>query len=102
MPKIRRRPAATDRRFRKPLNSSDFGPPERWQHSGRLLEQTEKPGHFAARATEEHVVDVLVLRGVLDVQQSAAAFKFEWPIFSGSSPSTWSSSASASVGRLRR
>jgi len=75
--KSRRRPVATDRRFRKQAKLADHGPPERWQHSGRLLHATEKYGVLAARATEEHVIDILVLRGVLDSGQSAAAFKFK-------------------------
>lgn len=76
-PRFRRRPVATDRRFRKNRDISDYGPAERWQHSGRVLEPTERPGAFAARATEEHVVDILVMRGVLDGVQRAAALKFK-------------------------
>ena len=75
--KPRRRPVATDRRFRKPPQNADYGPPERWQHSGRLLEATEKNGVLAARATEEHILDILVLRGALSKNQSAAAFKLK-------------------------
>ncbi len=75
--KRRRRPVATDRRFRKKAHLGDYGPTERWQHSGRTLEHTDQPGILAARATEEHLVDVLVLRGVLSKSQSEAAFKLK-------------------------
>lgn len=74
--KARRRPVATDKRFRK-KNSADYGPPERWQHSGRVLEMTERAGILAARVTEEHVIDVMVLRGLLDRTQSEAAFRLK-------------------------
>ena len=78
MPKRRRRsPVATDKRFRKNPSQTDYGPAERWQHSGRLLELTEQAGVLAARVTEEHIVDVLVLRNVLSKSQSTAAFKLK-------------------------
>jgi hypothetical protein len=73
----RRRPVATDKRFRKQAASADHGPPERWQHSGRVLQLTEKAGILAARATEEHVIDVMVMKGVLDQSQSDAAFRLK-------------------------
>ncbi len=75
--KSRRRPVSTDRRFRKQPNAADHGPPERWQHSGRLLEITERRGVLAARVTEEHVIDILLLRGVLSKTQGTAAIKFK-------------------------
>lgn len=81
MAKSRRRPVSTDKRFKKAAHKnksdSDFGPPERWQHSGRTMELTERAGILAARATEEHVVDVLKLKGLLDQSQSEAAFKLK-------------------------
>jgi hypothetical protein len=76
-PKSRRRPVSTDRRFRKQSQNADHGPPERWQHSGRLLQVTEKNGVLAARTMEEHIIDMLVLRGTLNENQSVAAFKFK-------------------------
>lgn len=75
--KARRRPVATDKRFRKNNNGSDYGTPERWQHSGRVLQVTERAGILAARATEEHVIDVMVMRGFLDKDQSDAAFRLK-------------------------
>ena len=75
--KRRRRPVATDKRFRKTPPDTDYGPPERWQHSARVLEITEKAGILAALATEEHVIDVMVLRGILDKNQSDAAFRLK-------------------------
>lgn len=74
--KARRRPVSTDKRFKK-KNTADYGTPERWQHSGRVLEMTEKAGILAARVTEEHIVDVLVLRGLLNKEQSDAAFRLK-------------------------
>jgi hypothetical protein len=75
--KSRRRPVSTDKRFKKKNNGSDYGPPERWQHSGRVLELTERAGILAARAIEEHLIDTMVLRGVLDQTQSDAAFRLK-------------------------
>ena len=74
--KIRRRPVSTDKRFKKNLGT-DHGTPERWRHSGRTLEVTERAGILAARALEEHVIDTLVLRGLLDHTQSDAAFRLK-------------------------
>lgn len=73
----RRAPVATDRRFKKSSHASDTGPRERWQHSGRVLEFTEQAGMLAARATEEHVIDTLVERRILDERQRLAAMKFK-------------------------
>ena len=74
--KTRRRPVSTDKRFKKPT-AADHGTPERWRHSGRTLEITERAGILAARAIEEHVIDTLVLRGLLDRTQSDAAFRLK-------------------------
>lgn len=63
--KIRRSPVSRDKRF-KQRNTSDFGTSERWQHSGRTLEYTETAGIFAVRASEEHILDKLVLMKVVD------------------------------------
>ncbi len=75
--KSRRRPVASDRRFRRKSDVSDYGPAERWQHSGRVLELTERAGVLAARVTEEHIVDVMVTKKLLTKSQSDAAFKFK-------------------------
>ncbi len=77
--KRRRRPVASDRRLRhnRTPAAADFGPAERWQHSGRTLALTETAGLLAARATEEHIIDRLALRGWIDKIQSEAAFKFK-------------------------
>ncbi|NDE91309.1 MAG: hypothetical protein EB059_09290, partial [Alphaproteobacteria bacterium] len=55
--------------------ASDFGTDERWQHSGRTLEYTEIAGIFAARASEEHILDHLVLMKLLDESARAAGLK---------------------------
>ncbi len=55
----------------------DYGTQERWQHSGRLLELTEQDGVVTARATEEHVLDVLVFRNWITALHRAAAFRFK-------------------------
>jgi hypothetical protein len=79
--KARRRPVSTDKRFRKKsrkkFEKADHGTPERWQHSGRVLEITEHRGILAARAIEEHVIDALVMRGLIDQSQSDAAFRLK-------------------------
>jgi len=78
MPKRRRQPVASDRRFRRSKASGpDHGTFERWQHSGRTLELTEQAGVLAARATEEHIIDRLVLRRLLSPSAREAAFKFK-------------------------
>ena len=74
--RTRRRPVSTDKRFRKHTNA-DHGTPERWQHSGRVLEMTERAGILAARVTEEHVIDVMLLKGLLDCSQSDAALRLK-------------------------
>jgi Domain of unknown function (DUF6456) len=77
MPKKRRRaPVATDRRFKKSPQHADYGPAERWQHSGRRLELTEAAGVLAARAIESSVIDMLAVRDVLSSSQTEAALKF--------------------------
>ncbi len=76
-PKARRRPVSTDKRFRKISRDADFGPPERWQHSGKVMQMTERAGILAARATEEHIIDTMVLKGLLDTTQSDAAFRLK-------------------------
>jgi len=73
---VRRRPVASDRRFRA-AHRPDYGPSERWQHSGRTLELTEQAGVLAARVTEEHVVDSLVLQHIITPVQREAALKFK-------------------------
>ena len=80
MPPRRRAPVSTDKRFRKKNPASllsDFGPKERWQHSGRVLEPTERVGVVAARATECQIIDILVMRRMLDAQQNKAALRFK-------------------------
>lgn len=73
--KPRRLPILPRRQNLKPR--ADHGPPERWQHSGRTLELTEQAGTLAARATEEHVVDALITRGLLEEREREAAMKFK-------------------------
>jgi hypothetical protein len=51
---------------------ADYGAPERWQHSGRTLELTERAGLLAARALEEHLLDTLcVAQQITSVQREA-------------------------------
>ena len=74
---FRRAPVASDRRFRLSRNSADHGTAERWQHSGRMLEITERAGVLAARALEENVLDVLVVRRWISATQREAALRFK-------------------------
>ncbi|MDD3370696.1 MAG: DUF6456 domain-containing protein [Alphaproteobacteria bacterium] len=76
MPQLKRLPVSTDKRFRS-RRDSDFGPQERWQHSGRALEATDRPGILAARATEEHILDILGLKLILTALQIDAGMKFK-------------------------
>ncbi|MGE3623712.1 MAG: DUF6456 domain-containing protein [Bdellovibrionales bacterium] len=78
MTKPRRRPPVkTDRRYFREIAVPDRGPPERWQHSGRVFEPTDQAGLLAARATEEHVIDVLRLGGFIGQRASDAAFRLK-------------------------
>jgi hypothetical protein len=75
--RTRRSPVSTDKRFRKLKTGADFGPRERWQHSGCTFEYTERAGIMAARATEEHILDTLALRRLLDQIQIEAGLRFK-------------------------
>lgn len=55
---------------------ADQGPKERWQHSGKALEATERAGILAVRATEENLLDVFVLRGFISGEQRDAGMRF--------------------------
>lgn len=72
-----RAPVSTDKRFRKIAGGGDHGTPERWQHSGRALELTDHAGILAVRATEEHILDILGLKHLLNDVQIAAGMKFK-------------------------
>jgi hypothetical protein len=73
----RRPPTATDKRLRQIRGGGDHGTPERWQHSGRAIEPTDSAGVLAARATEEHILDVLVLRRILNEIQIEAGLRLK-------------------------
>ena len=73
----RRFPVSSDKRFRKLPGGGDHGTPERWQHSGRALELTERAGVLAVSVTEEHIIDVLAMRRLLDEVQVQAGLRFK-------------------------
>jgi len=73
--RLRREPVATDRRFRTNRIPADHGPQERWQHSSRMMEPTEKAGVLAARALEECVLDIFVARGLIAAVHREAALR---------------------------
>lgn len=75
--RTRRAPVSSDKRFRKIAGGGDHGTPERWQHSGRALELTDRAGVLAARATEEHILDVLAMRRLLSEIQLEAGLRFK-------------------------
>lgn len=75
--RMRRAPVSTDKRFKRNSMGSDYGTLERWQHSGRALEKTDRPGVLAARATEEHILDILGLKKQLSETQIEAGLKFK-------------------------
>lgn len=63
----------------KKLNANsiaDHGPKERWQHSGYLVEVTERAGVLALRATEENLLDVLLLRRFISSVERDAGMRF--------------------------
>ncbi len=64
---------ADNKSKREAMPKGEFGPTERWQHTGRVLELTDHAGVLAARALEECVLDVLVARRwILPVHREAA------------------------------
>jgi hypothetical protein len=71
--KRRRAPVASDKRFKRV--PADGGPPERWQHSGRTIEYTDQAGIFVARASEEHMLDTLLLLRVITEREREAGLK---------------------------
>jgi hypothetical protein len=71
----RRAPVSTDKRLRKIPGGGDHGTPERWQHSGRAIQITDRAGILAVRATEENMLDVLALKKLLDEAQIAAGLR---------------------------
>jgi hypothetical protein len=73
----RRTPVSSDKRFRKIPGGGDTGTPERWQHSGRALELTERAGVLAVRATEENLLDVLALKRLLNAVQIEAGLRLK-------------------------
>jgi hypothetical protein len=73
----RRSPVSSDKRFRKIAGGGDHGTPERWQHSGRALQLTDRAGVLAVRATEEHILDVLAMKRLLNDVQVAAGLRFK-------------------------
>ncbi|MDD3030608.1 MAG: DUF6456 domain-containing protein [Alphaproteobacteria bacterium] len=72
----RRVPVSTDKRFRT-VGGGDHGTAERWRHSGFTVELTERAGIVALRAVEEHLLDVLKVKRVLDTGQCAAGFRLK-------------------------
>lgn len=75
--KSRRRPTSTDKRFKKRYGIIDTGPTERWQHAGRLLVQPSPQSTYVAKVAEEHVVDIMVTKGLITETQSAAAMRLK-------------------------
>lgn len=74
---FRRQPVESDRRFNRLSPKADHGTRERWQHSGRMLELTERAGVLAARVLEESVVDILILCRWITQSQHEAAVRFK-------------------------
>ena len=75
--RCKRAPVSTDKRLRKLTRGGDHGTAERWQHSGRVLEFTDRAGILASRATEEHILDVLAMRRLLNAVQVEAGLRFK-------------------------
>lgn len=72
--KSRRSPVSRDKRF-KQRSISDFGTNERWQHSARTLEYTDTAGVFAARASQTHILDLLMDMNMVDGPAREAGLK---------------------------
>ncbi|MDD4616512.1 MAG: DUF6456 domain-containing protein [Alphaproteobacteria bacterium] len=73
----RRLVISTNKSSRKRRTGTDFGPRERWQHSGRTFQVTDDKGCVAARATEEHILDILGLKKLLSVLQIEAGLRLK-------------------------
>ncbi|MFA5040873.1 MAG: DUF6456 domain-containing protein [Bdellovibrionales bacterium] len=73
----RRRAASANKKLGSLCYGGDHGTPERWQHSGCTYELTDRAGVLAARATEEHVLDILGLKLLLTALQIEAGMKFK-------------------------
>ncbi len=56
-------------------SAPDHGPSERWQHTGRLLEPSERAGVLTARVLETDVLDRLVLARVIADRHRQAALR---------------------------
>ncbi len=56
---------------------AELGTPERWQHSRRAMELTERAGVTAARALEESILDILVARRWITLAQREAALRLK-------------------------
>lgn len=61
----------------RPATGGDHGTAERWQHAGRLLQPTDRAGILAARVSEDHALDSLVLYGQLDQLLADAGFRLK-------------------------
>ena len=59
------------------IAQADYGPRERWQHTGRVLELTEQAGGLAARATEENMLDRMLLRRAIDLRGREAGLRLK-------------------------
>ena len=73
----RRAPVSTDKRLRKIGGGGDHGTAERWQHSGRAIELTDRAGILAVRATEENILDILALKQLLNAIQIEAGLRLK-------------------------
>ncbi len=73
--KSRRPPVSSDCRLKNASRGADYGPAERWQHSGRVLELTAEAGVLAARAVDSDILDSCLAEGIIDTRQRDAALR---------------------------
>lgn len=66
-------PVSTDRRFRNGSQRPDHGTQERWRHSGRVYELTDRAGVLVARVTGSTVLDGLFEKNLINMKERDAA-----------------------------
>jgi hypothetical protein len=74
----RRPPTASDKRFKNPRETTDTGPRERWQHSGRVLEFTEKAGIMRDAVISIACHDLLPAPRMMPALQKGLEILAEW------------------------
>ncbi|MCL2469815.1 MAG: hypothetical protein FWF24_06270 [Alphaproteobacteria bacterium] len=97
-----RRPVSSDLRFRRGESlDGSFPPPERWQHTGRVLASDDKGRHLVMRVLEECALDHLHLRGHITDTHKETGLKLRYDfVCAGLPPHVVRNYAAQSTGRF--